>query len=499
MTVLSKPLPLEIWINIVELHDRRADASTLRALSRCCRALACLCQQILFRDLHIPRGYHGLLVSRPGALARLEYTFTQSPHLATFVRKVRYTIEEEDSENTTVHWILNQLTRDSLASVHMEYVARTPYRPHLDWDTLDTRLRSSIMHLVKSPRLKSLSLSWIKNMPSSLFVSLSSDLTKVRLYGVEVKLQPHFDEFEGTNSDVTPRRVDVVQTERRLPHINNLHYNYHDTGGVLAFRPFVFDFEQLRFLCISWGNEPQCALGKELMKAANKLEGLVCVVDCPQKSTAGLAQAILDYNMDVSLTALTIALAHKTAMPTTPDPDEYDLFLGLIEELELLAGKNTMKHLMVRFDTTKEAHDRLTGCLRRFDEIVTREAFPHLERFELEICIHCLDPSASNVAHSAPNTQHDQDRRAAVYFLAKDLVDDGLYGTWDMAIALLKSRARFLLHNVSDTVPSTAWPAGPHPCGGWFHTCRFVKDILQKLNDILNQIRLQREDMVVFY
>ncbi|KAJ3510810.1 hypothetical protein NLJ89_g4464 [Agrocybe chaxingu] len=387
MTGLSKSLPLEIWVIIVEMHRSKAHVSTLRALSRCCRALACLCQRVLFRDLHIPRIFYGWTSRRDGALARLEDAFTQPPHLATYVHKVRYRIEEKEEENTMVPWILNQLT-DNLADVHMEYVSQTPRTPHLDWVTLDVRLRSSIIRVVQSPRLRYLTLKWIKNIPLSVFGSLSSDLMTVKFQGVEVQIQPDYEGLESTkNSGGTPRRVDLAQTKRRLPHIKNLHYFYHDTGGVLASRPFVFDFEHLQFLRISWGNEHQCALGKELMKAASKLERLACVVESPHKSTSGLAKAMLDYGLDVSLTALTIGLAHKTALPTIPDPDEYDLFLGLIKELELLAGKNTVKKLLVHFDTTKGTHDRLTDSLGRLDGDITREAFPHLERFDLEFWV----------------------------------------------------------------------------------------------------------------
>ncbi|CAA7261071.1 unnamed protein product [Cyclocybe aegerita] len=417
MAILSKQLPLEIWMIIVEFLESKARVRSLRALSRCCRALACLCQRVLFRDLHISRGYRGFLLRRAGALVRLEEAFTQSPHLATYVRKVRYAIDEEDSENTTVQWILNQLT-DSLSDVKVEYVSKISSMPYLDWDTLDARLRSSIMHVVESPRLKTLSLSWIKNMPMSIFVSLSSDLTTVKLEGVEVKKEQDLDEIESTNSDSTPRQVDLAQMTRRLPHIKSLHYYDHDTGGVLASRPFVFDFEELQFLQISWGNVPQCALGTKLIKAANRLEGLACAgkypqllwlyeeplmadelflyfyaVDSPEKSAAGLAKAMLDYGLDVNLTSLMVGLSHRTTSPTIPDPDEDDLFLGLIEEFELLAGKNAVKYLMVHFDTTQEAHDMLTGCLSRFDEVIIREAFPHLERFELEIWVHYSGPN----------------------------------------------------------------------------------------------------------
>ncbi|CAA7261102.1 unnamed protein product [Cyclocybe aegerita] len=377
---------------IVEFLESKARVRTLRALSRCSRPLACLCQRVLFRDLHISRGYRGFLLRRAGALARLEDAFTQSPHLATYVRKVRYAIDEEDSENTTVQWILNQLT-DSLSDVKVEYVSKISSMPYLDWDTLDARLRSSIMHVVESPRLKTLSLSWIKNMPMSIFVSLSSDLTTVKLEGVEVKNEQDSDEIESTNPGSPPRQVDLSQTTRRLPHIKSLHYYDHDTGGVLASHPFVFDFEELQFLQISWGNVPQCALGRKLIKAANRLEGLACAVDSPEKSATGLAKAMLDYGLNVSLTSLMVGLSHKTTSPTIPDPDEDDLFLGLIEEFELLAGKNAVKYLMVHFDTTQEAHDMLTGCLSRFDEVITREAFPHLERFELEIWVHYSGPN----------------------------------------------------------------------------------------------------------
>ncbi|KAJ3510813.1 hypothetical protein NLJ89_g4463 [Agrocybe chaxingu] len=290
-----------------------------------------------------------------------------------------------------VPWILNQLT-DDLADVHIEYVSETLSTAYLDWGTLDAQLRSSIIRVVQSPRLKTLSLSWIKNMPFSVFVSLSSDLTTVQLEGVEVKIQSDSEGLESTNSDDTPRRVDLAQTKRRLPRIKNLYDFYHDTDGMLASRPFVFDFEQLKLLHICWGNEVQCALGKELMKAASKLERLACIVDSPHKSAAGLAKAMLDYGLDASVTALTIGIAHQTALPTIPDPDEYDLFLGLIEELELLAGKNTVKSLRVHFDTTKDTHDRLTGSLGQLNDVITHEAFPHLERFDLEFGVDWSEP-----------------------------------------------------------------------------------------------------------
>ncbi|CAA7261097.1 unnamed protein product [Cyclocybe aegerita] len=388
MGVLSKPLPLEIWMLIVKLlkPNTKANAKALRALSRCCRALALPSQRVLFNDLHIPRTCTVLPSRRAGALARLKDAFTRSPHLATFVRRVCYVIEDpdSDSENTTLHWILNQLT-GNLSGVQVEYISKTPSAPYLDWDTLDARLRSSIMHTVQAPRLESLSLLWIKNLPLSGLVSLSPDLTRVKL---EVKIQQEsVERSESLNSNGTPRRMDPTQNnKRRLPQIMDFQYYDHDMDGVLASRPFVFDFEQLQFLQISWGNELQCAMGKELIKASSKLEGLAC------KSIAGLAKAMLDCSSEHSLTTLAIRLSHETASQTVPDPDEYDLFLGFIEELEFLAGKNAVKYLMVHFDTTKEAHDRLTSCLSRFDEVITREAFPHLEHFELEIWVHYSEP-----------------------------------------------------------------------------------------------------------
>ncbi|CAA7261078.1 unnamed protein product [Cyclocybe aegerita] len=54
------------------------------------------------------------------------------------------------------------------------------------------------------------------------------------------------------------------------------------------------------------------------------------------------------------------------------DPDKPDLFLGLINELELLAGKNTLKNFM-------------------FNEVITHKAFPHLERFDLEFWVYCQE------------------------------------------------------------------------------------------------------------
>ncbi|CAA7261096.1 unnamed protein product [Cyclocybe aegerita] len=389
MGVLSKPLPLEIWMLIVKLlkPNTKANTKTLRALSRCCRALALLSQRVLFNDLHIPRICPILPARRAGALARLKDAFTRSPHLATFVRKVCYTIKYSDSQNTNLHWILNQLS--NLAEVEVQYHAAevTLDMPRLDWNALDVRLRSSIIHVVQSPRLESLTLSWIKNMPLSVFISLSSDLRTVMLQGVEVKDPESTLNYDRASTQVG---LSLRQTEnRRLPKITDLYYYEHDAASVLASRPFVFDFEQLQFLYISWGNERQCTLGRELMEAASNLEGLACVVDSPQKSAAGLAKAILDYSFDGSLTTLVIVLSHKTASPTLQYADDYDLLLGLIEELELLAGKNTVEYLMVHFDTTKEIQHRLLLCLQRFNDVITRKNFPYLEHFELEFWVHC--------------------------------------------------------------------------------------------------------------
>ncbi|CAA7268746.1 unnamed protein product [Cyclocybe aegerita] len=379
MAVLSRPLPLEIWMKIVELH--KSDKHTLRALSRCCRSLAPLCQRILFNDLRIPRLYPSWPSDRAYALARLEDAFTQSPHLAAFVRSVFYVIEDEDGENTSVHWILGQLKHLTDAEVH--YVPKE-LNTRLDWGALDMRLCSSIMHVIQSPNLRCLTLTRIKNMPSSLFRILASSLAILTLDDVEV-------EEESSSSCLPDSEVASGPVQSRIPQIKHLYFYDRDTAergsrGVLCSRPFIFDFKELGFLHISWGNERESALAKELMKTASKLKGASFQVDSPLKTTAGVAQAILDYCLD-DLTVLTFGLSHR--MPTSQRPVDNDPFLGLAEEFQLLSGRNKVKFLSIHFHIPSGHLNGLTFCLSRLDDAIA-DAFPHLEHFDLQIWVYFL-------------------------------------------------------------------------------------------------------------
>ncbi|KAF9034324.1 hypothetical protein BJ165DRAFT_674864 [Panaeolus papilionaceus] len=86
-------LPNEIFFSIIEhaAEDNETSKATLKASSLVNRDFASFCQSHIFRQITI--GVCGPLTSKRKELVRI---LSQSPHLATFIKDVRYVLESTE-------------------------------------------------------------------------------------------------------------------------------------------------------------------------------------------------------------------------------------------------------------------------------------------------------------------------------------------------------------------------------------------------------------------
>ncbi|CAA7268744.1 unnamed protein product [Cyclocybe aegerita] len=183
----SPVFPFDIWVTIIEAAIANGDMATLSSLSLCCYAFVPSCQRHFFHSIHISEKHSGYIDGRNEKILELDTLLTQSPHLATYARKLAYFIHPMNDKDIQVpiNRLFMKLTKlEAVESYHEDDL--TEDEDFVNWATLDEPLANAVACVITCPSLRELVINGFTGFSLPLLRSLSSRLESPHLYSLEI-------------------------------------------------------------------------------------------------------------------------------------------------------------------------------------------------------------------------------------------------------------------------------------------------------------------------
>jgi len=215
-------LPLELLLEEVLSHiDPEIDLATLKALSTTCRALLSPCQRQLFAKI-APPVYTTNAPRRRDLLLR-QLLMESSPHLATYVREVRFKFLYANLSPVVFTDILPILHNVEILFVFCNGTG--------NWLRSTAEWQAALFHIIRCPSLKELHLSYITDFPIPELSPSCFNVLKLR--GIIIALKgrpvPPLPLSSLRILDVTPWRQPLGSNFRSLlaiaPNLEHLLYH----------------------------------------------------------------------------------------------------------------------------------------------------------------------------------------------------------------------------------------------------------------------------------
>jgi len=184
---------------------------------------------------------------------------TISPHLATYIRKLRYSISHTDAGGT-IQKILQQLH-------HVEELRLEPasnLSSFFDWEYIDSRLASDIIDLLQCSGLKTFQCISIRPLPLSLFTSAGRNLCQISILGQSTVIATDLDRISQSGEDLP--RISELTVRSSFP-TNSL-------GALIESSHIIFDFSTLRTLNLSLEDNEGVKIAGELWGLSKSLKNL---------------------------------------------------------------------------------------------------------------------------------------------------------------------------------------------------------------------------------
>jgi len=164
-------LPLELLLEEVLSHiDPETDLATLKALSTTFRALLSPCQRQIFAKIAPPIYTTNAPRNRDLLLRRL--LMESSPHLATYVREVRFEFLYEN--------LAPLVFTDILPILHNVEVLFLFCDGTGNWLDSTAEWQAALFHIIRCPSLKELHLNYITNFPIARLSPSCFNVLKLR-------------------------------------------------------------------------------------------------------------------------------------------------------------------------------------------------------------------------------------------------------------------------------------------------------------------------------
>lgn len=184
---------------------------------------------------------------------------TISPHLSTYIRKLRYSLSHTDAGGT-IQKILQQLR-------HVEELRLEPasnLSSFFDWEYIDSRLASDITDLLQGSGLRTFQCISIRPLPLSLFASAGRNLCQISILGHSTVVATDLDGLSHTDEDL-PRISEL--TIRSSFATNSL-------AALVKSSHVIFDFSTLRTLNLSLEDNEGVKIAGELESLFQSLKNL---------------------------------------------------------------------------------------------------------------------------------------------------------------------------------------------------------------------------------
>jgi hypothetical protein len=358
---MSPVLPFDIIDLIIDIIGENKDTNLLKELALVSYSFLQMSSKHLFAvvELHNAAPKRGVASSKKGFVKLLK----SRPDVVKYIRKLKYKgdfgINDDDRLLSPILSnfppTISRLNRLSLTQ--------------LDWNTLDSSLRSAFLHLMHLPTINHIDLFYIKNFPlSSLTPSVNlHELNIFRLscddtleedgspqIAVQLETMPEIREFYTSGS--------AVQTSKLL------HAKRQDGQP-------AFNFTDLRLFSTCFDDERNIRF---LLEKATLLEQLHLSVI--------LGQTLMGLHNILSLSTRTLKVLDLAV-------SLYDFSLslplaGLCDELEALAGDNMLESLSFRVHVNvHETEDFVGNIIQKVENVLVKPGWSALRQVSFKLLL----------------------------------------------------------------------------------------------------------------
>ena len=379
---MSPALPLEIITEIIDNVGENKDTNLLKELALVSQSFNQICSKHLFAtiDLHdanpicrsSKKGFVKLLKSRPDIVKHID-------KLSYKVRGRGMYKGYDDDDHLLSPILPNYLrTISRLSSLTINGFKS-------DWNTLDPSLTSALLYLMHLPTINHIDLSFIQNFPLSSLTS-SANLLLLDIFYlcrsnpreedgsqivVKSEIMPKIREFCTSESTVLTKKLLLAETQDGRP---------------------AFNFMDLRRLSISLMRSEDEQNLRYLLQNAKLLEKLHLTVDLGQR-LVGLRDILFPRARTLKILDFTVSLYGETS-DLLPLP-----LAGLCDELEAMAGHNTLEALSFEVNVDGHETEKFIGCtIQNVEKVLVKPGWSALRQVSFRISIACCMASRENSA-----------------------------------------------------------------------------------------------------
>ena len=396
-STMSPVLPFDIIALIID-NVGEDDTNILKELALVSHSFLEISSKYLFAtiELHDADSKHHVASSKKGFVKLLR----SKPDVVKYIRNLTYNIERDHVQSQLPQFSphLNIDNDDNLLSPILPNILRTISRLNcfkisaslLDWNHLNASLTSAFLHLMHLPTTNHIDLSSINNFPlPSLTLSvglLRLDMSRLICSDVDRLEEDGSPEFV-VQSEMRFKIREFHTTDSSQVTMELLHTKMQDG------RP-AFNLMYLRRLSLSSISLEDNENMRYLLQNAKSLEKLHLCIE---------HQSFVDLRGILSLSALTlkvfglsISLSYSDALAHT----------GLLEELEAMAGQNTLEALSIEIQIDgNPAEDDVGSIFWPVEEVLVKPGWSALRQvsFKVEIIPAEYSAKLSEALQSLPD------------------------------------------------------------------------------------------------
>ena len=375
---MSPVLPFDIIALIIDIIGENNDINLLKELALVSHSFPQICRKHIFAtvELHDANPKRHLASSKKGFVKVLE----SRPEVVNYIRNLTYTIECDHVLPPHFAPVLNFDNDDNLLSPILPNILRTISRLNClkisasfsDWNHLNPSLTSAFLHLMHLPTTHHIDLSCMRNFPlASLVPSVYllrldiCDLIQVDDVRLEGDVSPEFV----VQSEMRPKIREFRTIDSAEATMNMLQAKMQDG------RP-AFNFMDLRRLSSSsiWVKDEENI--RYLLQNAMSLEKLHLYVD---------RQGLVELHGILSFSARTLKVFDLSISLSNSDALAH---AGLLEELEAMAGRNTLEALSIEVQVDRfVAEDAVGSVLWPLEEVLVKPGWSALRQVSFKVKI----------------------------------------------------------------------------------------------------------------
>ncbi|KAF4615244.1 hypothetical protein D9613_003224 [Agrocybe pediades] len=403
-------VPPEILDIIVGLLAEDEDTDSIKALALACRTFLGACRARLFATIDLTPSYvHGQDCKAEynafrAKVDRLKRVFNANPSVVHLVRNVTYMFLRCDLNTQEFHHVLGTLTRVKSLVLRGAQKDTTIYRTSVDWSTLSSTLRQSIIHILQLSTLKQLCLDQVVNFPLSALIS-SPNITHLTIESADFEDGIISSSAESSSSTRPPGGTSSPD-ERNVLRLSSLVFTDYSSGAVMTLikaedengKPAV-DLSQL--VTLESLDKTGEMVVPTLLDTSQHLETLSCTV------WDTFNNPFRDLLKPHTLKTLKIFKPIIVIPPWLGDLS-IDPYYSLPSEFAKWAACNILERIEITINVEQNAKIPMTpASWTALNNLADASHFPYLSAVGLRICIHEETAWAKEVKKTLESQQQE--------------------------------------------------------------------------------------------